>query len=114
MTTPHLVTAAGGQPLIRAADIPTRLSAHPQHPDYDRVWSPRVRGVFLDGVELADVVRFDTREGWVEVLERDDQGAVITVQLAGRTVAATTTRHGELEVRMTVPRQLLGPPARRH
>lgn len=104
----NIILPPGQKPLIAASDVPQRLSAIPGHPDHDAVWSPMVRGVWCDGVELADVVRFDVREGWAEVLERDDKGMIIMATIGGKRIAATTTKRGEIKVNIALPRALLG------
>ncbi len=104
----EILMPAGQKPLISASDVPQRLSSIPGHPDHDPVWSPMVRGVWVDDKEIADVVRFDVQEGWVEFLERDDGGQLITFTVDGHARAATTTVRGVVRVNIALPRALLG------
>lgn len=83
---------------------PPRLSSLSDHPDFDPIWSRRVAQVYLDGKPVKDVLRFDTRQGWVEILERDDKGREISMSdRRGGRYLGTRTEKGEVTVRFHQP-----------
>lgn len=96
-----LSTEDAAQVMLRGMNAPTRLDSRPGQPDFDPVWAPRVRGVFVNGREVGAAVRFDITEGWAEGLELDDQNKV--VETAG--IAPVHRVYGKVEVRYAIPRQ---------
>lgn len=95
---PELVPA-----VLVGGDIPRRLSALEDHPDYHPIWSRCVHQVYLNGQPVADVLRFDCDEGWVEIRERDARGKPIQVSSAAGTFVAHRKVEGKVRVSFRVP-----------
>lgn len=69
-----------------------RRSGDPSDPGYvDPQQGARIF-VFLDGVELRDVITADDEEGMIVQAKRDDKGLLVFDYEAGEVV--TQTRHG--------------------
>lgn len=89
--------------LVASSDIPGRLSAVTDHPDYHPIWSPAVRQVFLDGLPVKDVMRFDTKEGWVEFHVRDAAGKFIRFEGTTGSYLATRRETGKVRASFRIP-----------
>lgn len=86
------------------AEIPRRLAALPDHPDYHALWSKQVYQVYLNDVPVKDVVVFDMEEGWIDFHVRDAKGNLIRADDgAGNFLLGTRREHGEVTARFRVP-----------
>lgn len=90
-------------PGLISSEIPDRLSAVDDHPDFHPVWSRAVLQVYLDGVPVKDVMRFDTKEGWVEFHERDAKGEKIVYDGPSGKYLGTRRQDGRVSVKFRDP-----------
>lgn len=101
------------QAIVAGSDAPDVLHFSPEHPKYDPYWCERLRGVYLNQVELTDVVGFDIPRGEVEILQRDEKGKERHTYVGpswfpgewprGRLRYLTATRHPGDDLKPAIP-----------